>query len=36
MYAFVMGNPQKEKKVNVLKVKDLEIYEHDFQNKQKN
>ncbi len=31
MYAFVIGNPWNEKNVNVFKVKDLEIYEHDFQ-----
>jgi len=31
MYAFVIGNHQNEKKVNVFRVKDLEIYENDFQ-----
>ncbi len=31
MYAFIIGNPQNEKKINVLKIKDLEIYEHNFE-----
>ncbi len=35
MYAFVIGNHQNEKKVNVFKVKDIEIYENDFQTQRK-
>jgi hypothetical protein len=31
MYAFVIGNPRNKKKVNVFKIKDLKIYEHDFE-----
>jgi hypothetical protein len=30
VYAFVISNPRNEKKVNVFKIKDLKIYEHDF------
>jgi hypothetical protein len=31
MYEFIIGNHQNEKKVNVFKVEDLEVYENDFQ-----
>jgi hypothetical protein len=31
MYAFVIGNYQNEKKVNVFRFKDTKVYENDFQ-----
>jgi hypothetical protein len=31
VYAFVIGNPRNEKKINVFKIKDFKIYEHDFE-----
>jgi hypothetical protein len=31
MYAFVIGISQNEKKVNVFRIKDLEIYENGVQ-----
>jgi hypothetical protein len=30
MYAFVIGNHQNEKKVNVFRVKNIKIYDNDF------
>ncbi len=31
VYAFVIGNPRNGKKLNVFRVENLEIYEHDFE-----